>query len=102
MFARFVVQDTSMQPCLRPGDRVIAVKCLRPRAGDVVVCRDPEYTSQFIAKRVGSTLPNGDLFVVGDNPNVSRDSRSFGAVPRALVVGRVVWRYLPGARRGRV
>jgi len=33
---------------------------------------------------------------------VSRDSRHFGPVPRGLVVGRVVYRYLPGARRGRL
>ena len=102
MFARFVVQDTSMQPALWPGDRLIAARWLQPRAGDVVVSRDPEHSLLFIAKRVSHLLPNGDVFLVGDNPNVSRDSRLFGAVPRHLVVGRVVWRYLPPHRRGRV
>jgi type IV secretory pathway protease TraF len=51
---------------------------------------------------VVSLEANGDLVVRGDNPNVSRDSREFGPVPRRLVVGRVVYRYLPGERRGRV
>jgi nickel-type superoxide dismutase maturation protease len=102
VFARFVVQDTSMQPVLRPGDRLLVLKWTRPSPGQLVVCRDPEHSTQFIAKRVVRRLSNGDLFLVGDNPNVSRDSRAFGAVPRRLVVGRVVWRYLPSHRRGRV
>jgi type IV secretory pathway protease TraF len=72
------------------------------RPGDVIVLRDPQYRSQFLAKRVAQRLAGGELVVAGDNPNVSRDSREFGPVPPALVVGRVVWRYLPGNRRGRI
>lgn len=34
-------------------------------------------------------LARGDVFVVGDNPSGSIDSRTFGAVPRSEVVGRV-------------
>jgi signal peptidase I len=34
-------------------------------------------------------LVRGDVFVVGDNPSGSIDSRTFGAVPRAEIVGRV-------------
>ena len=51
-------------------------------------------------KRVASVEPNGDLVLHADNPNVSRDSRHFGPVPRRLIVGRVIYRYLPGERRG--
>ena len=102
VLARFVVQDTSMRPALQPGDRLLVMRWLPARPGDIVVCRDPEQSSQFIAKRVAQRLANGELFVLGDNPNVSRDSRFFGPVPRRLVVGRVLWRYLPPERRGRL
>jgi nickel-type superoxide dismutase maturation protease len=97
---RFVVQDTSMRPALQPGDRLLAGRWLRPNQGDLVVLRDPEQRSTFLVKRVAAIEPNGDLVVRGDNPNVSRDSRHFGPVPRRLVVGKVVFRYLPGERRG--
>ena len=92
-----------MQPAFRPGDRVIAVSWLAPRVGDVVVFRDPESPrTRALIKRVERVNPDGSLQVRADNPNVSRDSRHFGPVARSLVIGRVVYRYLPGERRGRL
>jgi nickel-type superoxide dismutase maturation protease len=89
---RFRITDTSMQPTLRPGDRVIVATWLRVRVGDVVVLRDPERYTTYSAKRVAA-LTRGGLDLRGDNVNVSRDSRHFGSVPRQLVIGRVVFRY---------
>ena len=97
---RFRVRDTSMQPALRPGDRLLVTTWARPRPGDVVVFRDPEATRTLTVKRVQALTPEGSLIVLGDNPNVSRDSRHFGPVARSLIVGRAVYRYLPGPRRG--
>ena len=98
----FRVADTSMQPALRPGDRVLVSRWLRTRAGDVVVVRDPEAHSTLLIKRVASISRTGEVVVRGDSPNVSRDSRHFGPVPRALVLGRAFYRYLPRERRGRL
>jgi nickel-type superoxide dismutase maturation protease len=100
--ARYTVQDTSMLPALRPGDRVLVGRWLSARIGDIVVFRDPEARATFTVKRVTSLAPNGDSVVHGDNPNVSRDSRHFGLVARSLIVGRAIYRYLPGDRRGRL
>jgi nickel-type superoxide dismutase maturation protease len=100
--ARVRVADTSMLPALRPGDRLLVGRWLRLRLGDVVVLRDPEAPLSFLIKRVVQVEPNGDLLVHGDNPNVSRDSRHFGAIKPEFIVGRVFYRYLPGARRGRL
>jgi nickel-type superoxide dismutase maturation protease len=97
---RFRVRDTSMQPALRPGDRLLVLTWAQPQQDDVIVFRDPEWNSTFTVKRVASVTPEGEFVVRGDNPNVSRDSRHFGPVPRSLIVGRAVYRYLPGSRRG--
>ncbi|MGL4551574.1 MAG: S26 family signal peptidase, partial [Gemmataceae bacterium] len=63
-----------------------------PRAGDVIVLASP-VDGRRLVKRVAAV--DGDrLYVAGDNPAQSVDSRSFGWVPRSAVVGRVVrvWR----------
>jgi nickel-type superoxide dismutase maturation protease len=96
----FRVEDSSMQPAIRPGDRLLVSGWLRPRPGDVIVFRDPEARSSFAIKRVTRVGSAGEIQVSGDNPNVSRDSRHFGPVPGALIVGRVFYRYLPRERRG--
>jgi nickel-type superoxide dismutase maturation protease len=80
-----------MQPALRPGDRVLVWRWARPKAGDIIILRDTEAPSRFLVKRVVSADAEA-LSVRGDNPNVSRDSRHFGRVPRRMVVGRVVYR----------
>jgi nickel-type superoxide dismutase maturation protease len=89
-----------MQPLLQPGDRLLVFQWRAPQAGDVAVMLLPDAQRTYAVKRVASIEANGDLIVRGDNPNVSRDSRDFGSVPRRLVVGTVVYRYGPAARRG--
>ena len=111
--ARYVVQDGSMRPTLSPGDRLLVLRwtCLRGlRAGDLVVAHDPELAGLHLVKRVaaldGEPLAGvsglDGLVLLGDDPATSRDSRAFGRVPAGLIVGRVVYRYLPGPRRQRL
>jgi len=91
-----------MRPTLEPGDRILVGRWLSPRRGDIVVAQDPENPAIYLVKRVAKLEPDGTLVLHADNPNVSRDSRHFGPVNRQLIVGRVIYRYLPGERRGRV
>jgi len=65
------------------------------RVGDVVVARRPDRPELEIIKRIQAIDGNGAIFLVGDNPSSSTDSRQFGAVPREQIVARVVWRYWP-------
>lgn len=97
---RVEVRGASMAPTLHDGDRLVALGRLRGRPGDIVAVRDPRVPSRILVKRVSGLEDDHSLRVSGDNPQVSTDSRTFGPVPPALVVGRVVWRYWPPARRG--
>ena len=92
---RLRVDGASMEPTLAAGDHVIALRLRRPRAGDIVAVRDPRLPTRTMVKRVRS-VSAGDVFVVGDDPGHSTDSRHFGAVPRELVRGVVILSYRPG------
>ncbi len=48
------------------------------------------------------TVPRGEYFVLGDNRNVSYDSRDYGPVPRSAIQGQVIWLITPWARFGPV
>ena len=65
------------------------------RVGDVVVARRPDRPELEIIKRIQAIDRSGAIFLVGDNPSSSTDSRQFGAVPREQIVARVRWRYWP-------
>jgi nickel-type superoxide dismutase maturation protease len=87
-----------MAPRLRPGALVVAepldgAAVLRP--GDVVVARRPDRPHLEIIKRIRSIDAAGSIFLVGDNPRESTDSRDFGPVSREQVLARVRWRYWP-------
>ena len=97
---RVEVRGRSMAPTLLPGDRMVAVAWLRGRPGDIVALRDPRLPSRMLVKRVVAVESGARLRVGGDDPDASTDSRAFGAIPPALVAGRVVWRYWPPERRG--
>lgn len=98
---RVEVAGDSMQPTLAPGDRVL-VFGRRVRVGDLAAVRDPRRPDRVLVKRVVAVdETTGAVEVAGDNPDASTDSRAFGPVASPLVVGRVRWRYLPRARRGR-
>jgi nickel-type superoxide dismutase maturation protease len=92
------VNGDSMAPRLPPGARVVA----RPvdgatqlHVGDVVVARRSDRPGLEIVKRIHSIDSDGTVFLLGDNPAASADSRDFGAVTRQHIVARIVWRYWP-------
>ena len=96
---RVAVTGRSMHPLLQPGDHLLVVVTGRPRVGDVVVVRSPAGTE--VVKRLTAITPAG-VEVRGDNPTASTDSRAWGLLPTAALHGRVVYRYAPPGRAGRL
>ena len=94
------VRGSSMAPALLPGDRLIAIR-RPPRVGHVVLARDPRDPRRELVKRMTGVGATG-ITLRGDDPDRSTDGRTFGALPPSAVRWRVIGRYWPPARIGRV
>lgn len=116
-FQRVVVRGDSMMPTFTSGEVLWASKAYwligGIQRGDVIVIRDP-VGSGYIIKRVHRLggeivdplyapldfafikgedeykVPAGFYYVLGDNLEVSQDSRVFGPLPGTAVIGKYV------------
>ena len=89
------------------------------KPGEIVVARSPTNARQTVCKRVRAVageevkvpgafwqpekrlrIPQGHIWLQGDNPNNSTDSRHYGPVPLALVKGRVFFKLWPAWEMG--
>lgn len=101
-----------MLPTLNAAGDIVLMDRISPRfglvkVGDVVICKSPTDPTQTVCKRVAAlegdiipgahraTVPQGHVWLLGDNPDNSTDSRYYGAVPAALIKGRVFCRIYP-------
>lgn len=116
-FKTVVVSGESMEPTFKPHDRVLASKAYwlvgSIQRKDVVVLRNAEGNGFFIKRVLGVggdeidahnapsdwslldgpyIVPEGHIYVIGDNADVSEDSRKFGPVSLNDVIGKVVVR----------
>ena len=97
-----------MAPALLDGDRLLVLappwpSPVRIVVGDIVAVRDPRLSDRVLVKRVASIdRSKHTIDLLGDAPDASTDSRHFGPVPLASVIGRVVHRYGPPTRSGPV
>ncbi|MCP2337826.1 signal peptidase I [Actinomadura rupiterrae] len=101
------VDGTSMEPSLRSGDRVLVRRTRRVRKGQIALVRSDPHDQLLLKRAVAvpgdhlpkdwadpdvksladATVPRGAIVVLGDNRPTSWDSRHFGYVRRAQILG---------------
>ena len=115
----WIISGESMEPALSAGDVVLVdlwtYRHREPRIGEVVLLQDAALPGMALVKRVsmypgeaGWPVSTHDhtagrsIWLLGDNAEASLDSREFGAVPPERMRGRVIYRYWPLSRAGRI
>lgn len=101
------VRGGSMAPTLIPGEWLLVERRTytqrRPRVGEIVLAADPREPSRELIKRVAAVDADSETLVLrGDDAAASTDSRTFGELPAATVRWRVIARYYPPGRIGRL
>lgn len=78
-----------MNPILKEGQDVLVSSWLyKPKVGDIVVIKK---NGKEMIKRI-QTIRDRDIFVIGDNVSESTDSRHFGPIEKAQIVGKIIFR----------
>jgi nickel-type superoxide dismutase maturation protease len=87
-----------MVPALRDGDYLLVLRTRRVRPGQIVLAEDPERPGLQVVKRI-ARWESGGWWLASDFAHEDmRDSRRYGPVPPAKVIGLVVARYHPNLR----
>lgn len=78
-----------MLPTLEPGWFLLMDPARVPAEGQIVVARHPDRSSTVVVKRVQKVLDDESLWVLSDNAGSGTDSRHFGPIQAAEVLGVV-------------
>ncbi len=78
-----------MLPNLKDGDKVLVKLHESYQISDIVVAQHPFKQSVVLIKRVSEIDENG-VFLIGDNPSESTDSRTLGKISLKDILGKVV------------
>lgn len=82
------VEGLSMLPAFAHGKIIVGWRFGRPQVGDVVIARHHKIE---LIKRV-SDIQGGQVYLLGDNPPASTDSRQFGWLPATAIIAVVITR----------
>ncbi len=81
------VSGDSMLPTLKPGQLVFGFRSQAAETGNVVVFR---HNGLEKIKRVAK-VDDDKVYLLGDNPDHSTDSRQFGWISKKEIMAKVIW-----------
>jgi signal peptidase I len=93
-FEILFVSGDSMLPTYKDGDIICVFKFIKPNKMDVALVNNPRVQEHYpVVKRVTGELRRGNkrdlVFLLGDNPDKSYDSRHYGWIPESSIIGKV-------------
>ena len=80
-----------MMPVLPPNTRVWGLTTAKPKTGDVVIF---SHEGKEKIKRI-SEMDQEKIYLLGDHPETSTDSRQFGWLSKADIIAVVFWPRAP-------
>ena len=90
------VNGSSMEPTLQDKQFIIIQLTKNIKIGDIVTIHiNYEYgsKSEYIIKRVADIDKDGNIYVLGDNSEISHDSRHYGYIPGDMVQGKLIYSF---------
>ena len=85
-----MVEGDSMLPLLKDGDGLLIDPDAEVVPGDIVLAKHPFKKRVMIVKRLAEVDENGNYVLIGDNPEESSDSRTFGALSKKHILGKAI------------
>ena len=93
------VVGNSMKPTLFDGDILVAIRVFSVRTlkeGNIIVAKPTDCDDRLVIKRISAMmkLRYSYVYVLGDNPEESYDSRDYGWLSEKRIVAKVLWKKL--------
>lgn len=84
-----------MYPTIQDGEKLLISQHKKPEVGDIVsvhVNRQFGHKCEYVVKRVAA-IEDDKMYLLGDNAEISYDSRYYGYVPMQMLDGVVVYHH---------